>query len=249
MDCEGVLISCDFATFVYSGDAHRLHKLGQLDKQLSSNGYPFNQIIIVYQNCNPKNYEALWPDYSLTKVIINDIDDELDLFGINLSKSQYQSPTDNHHTWKQHVVNHLVAARMSSSDFIVFADNDCWMIKQPDSWVSLGIDILDQNHDIFMVSPNDGEPERKTQVMSQQMFLVRTEDFRQADWNQPGWDGNVHVPGGPFPEYWALLEGRMELYCRYVNRYRYVLPSEYRYWHFNKINPETNHFEMDLSKY
>jgi len=35
----------DFATFCYSGDAHRLHAPGQLQKQVESNGYPFNRII------------------------------------------------------------------------------------------------------------------------------------------------------------------------------------------------------------
>jgi hypothetical protein len=83
--------------------------------------------------------------------------------------------------------------------------------------------------EIFIVSPNDGEPERRTQRFSQQMFLARVKEFRNADFNQPGWDGNVNIPGGPMPEYWAMLEGRMELHCRMTGQYRYVLGPEYRY--------------------
>ncbi len=242
----------DFATFCFAGDAHRLHKPGQLEKQVSSNGYPFSRIIVVYQNCNPDDYNSLYCSYPVSLAIIGNIDSVLRSSGIDLNREQYTSSVDKHHTWKQHVVNHLMAVNVSHSDYIVFADNDCWMIKQPSlgiSWVEYGIQILANNPNVFIVSPNDGEEERETQVISQQMFMARTDEFRQADFNQPGWDGNPHVIGGPFPEYWALLEGRIELYCKYTNKYRYVLPPEYRYWHFNRINSETNHFEMDLSKY
>jgi hypothetical protein len=50
------------------------------------------------------------------------------------------------------------------------------------------------------------------------------------------------------PEYWAMLEGRMELHCRATNQWRYVLGPEYRYWHFNKLNKD-GFFETDLGKY
>jgi len=242
------MTTCDFATFCYAGDAHRLHAVGQLQKQIESNGYPFNQVIIVYQNCNPDDYPALYCSYPISLVIIGDIDSVLRSSGIDLNRQQYQSSTDSHHTWKRHVVNHLAAIGISPSDYIVFADNDCWMIKQPDSWVNKGVEILSANHDVFIVSPNDGEPERRTQVISQQMFMARTNEFREADFNQPGWDGNPHVEGGPFPEYWALLEGRIGLYCEHVNKYRYVLPSEYRYFHHNRLN-EDGTYKMNYSDY
>jgi hypothetical protein len=169
--------------------------------------------------------------------------------------------TDQAHNWKYHVVNHIyLINRLVNVDYIVFADNDCWMVRQPpgQSWIDRGIELL-RRHDCFIVSPNDGEPERKTRRMSQQMFMARVNDFRYADFNQPGWDGNVNIPGGPMPEYWAMLEGRMaeywamlegrmELYCRVVNKYRYVLGPEYRYWHGNKLT-EDGFIETDMSKY
>lgn len=242
----------DFATFCHEGDGHRLHKPGHLQMMVESNGYDFEHVLIVHQLCLPYDFDnPLFNDYGhfgISLHVINDLDWILSKFRIDLTKPQYVSDVDRVHTWKNHVVNHLVAVYHSNAEYIVFADSDCWMIKQPSSWVELGIRLLESNRDIFIVSPNDGEPERRTQVMSQQMFLVRVEDFRQADFNQPGWDGNPHVPGGPFPEYWALLEGRMELYCRHVNRYRYVLPPEYRYWHFNRTTQD-GMLEMDMSKY
>lgn len=241
----------DFATFCFAGDAHRLHAPGQLDKQVSSNNYPFNRAIVVYQNCDPNDYAYPYCTYSINQVVIGNIDAILKSSGIDLNREQYQSPTDKHHSWKNHVVNHLMAVNVSRSDYIVFADNDCWMVRQPSlgkSWVEYGIEILANNPDVFIVSPNDGEEERETQVMSQQMFMARTDEFRNANLNQPGYSGNPRdYP--EMPEYHAMLEGRIHHYCKATGKFRYVLPPEYRYWHFNRINAETNHFEMDLSKY
>jgi hypothetical protein len=239
----------DFATFCFKGDAHRLHAPGQLRRQVESNAYLFNQIIVVHQLCNPADYPPF--DLDTKTVVIDDLDAVLRRFNIDPDKPQYTSTTDQAHHYKYHVVNHLAAVEASRSDYIVFADADCWMVEQPpgQSWVYTAMQALQLNPNIFIVSPNDGEEKRLTRRMSQQMFMARTEEFRQADFDQPGWDGNVNVPGGPMPEYWGMLEGRMELYCRKVNQYRYVLGPEYRGWHFNRINPTTDHFELDRSKY
>ncbi len=239
----------DFATFCYEGDMLRLHLPGQLKKQVERNHYDFNKVIIVYQQCHfPAQYH-IFPDchFRITTHRIDNIDEVLTDFDIDL-EGQYQSPTDKHHTWKPHVVNHLRAIQESKADYIVFADNDCWIRHQPDSWVEKGINILKANNDIFMVSPNDGEPERITRRMSQQMFLVKVDDFKNMDFNQPGWDKNTDIPGGPMPEYHAMLEGRIHHYCKHVNRSRYVLSSEYRYWHFNKIKADGS-FELDYDKW
>lgn len=246
------MTTIDFATFCFKGDAHRLYAPGQLRRQVESNNYRFNRIIVVHQCCNPADFGG-FDGLEVAAPIIEDeahIDRILTEASIDLSRPQYESDTDHAHRWRYHVVNHLWAARNSEADYIVFADSDCWMVRQPAgvSWVDMGLAILRSNPDIFIVSPNDGEPARKTQRMSQQMFMVKVEDFLFADWNQPGWDGNVNVPGGPFPEYWSLLEGRMELYCKIVGRHRYVLPPEYRYWHHNKLTPE-GYFETDRTKY
>lgn len=236
------MTTCDFATFCYSGDAHRLHKPGHLEMQVSSNRYPFNQVIVVYQLCNFPNFDhPVFSDchFDISVCKINNLDEVLKSGNIDIDKPQYQSPTDRHHTWKQHVVNHLMAVNVSKADYIVFADLDCWMIKQPyfANWVEIGINVLKQNPDVFIVSPNDGEPERKTQVISQQMFLTRLDDFRQADFNQPGYSGNPK-DYSEMPEYHAMLEGRIHYYCKSVGRYRYVLPAEYRYFHHNQFNED-----------
>jgi len=238
----------DFATFCYSGDAHRLHHPGQLQKQVDSNNYPFDNVIIVYQDLVPGDYELEDINYPIIRMPISDFDRLLTHFDINLT-GQYQSSTDKHHNWKHHVINHLAAILATGADYIVFADNDCWMVNQPEglSWVQAGIDILRENPHVFIVSPNDGEEARLTQRMSQQMFLVNVDNFRSMDFNQPGFD--FEVTNHPeMPEYHAMLEGRIHYHCVTANRFRYVLPPEYRYWHHNRLTKE-GLFEVDYSKY
>jgi hypothetical protein len=239
------MIHVDFATFCHKGDAHRLHAPGQLKRQVESNGYLFDTLLIFYQftsNLEGKKETFPFSDRNIKarrvedyQIDTNNLDIILLDFNIDLTKPQYQSQTDKAHFWKPHVINHLSVILMTKADYIVFADNDCWMVRQPEnkSWIERGIEILQ---------------ERMGRRMSQQMFLARVNEFKNADFNQPGWDGNVDIPGGPMPEYWAMLEGRMELHCRQTGQYRYVLGPEYRYWHFNRLN-EQDLFETDMSKY
>lgn len=230
----------DFATFCHPGDAHRLHRPGQLKMQVEANDFRFNQVIVVHQLCSPLDYENPYFDdcyFMVNQVRITDFDYILRTFGIDIDKPQYESDVDRAHTWKNHVVNHLAAVARSHASYIIFADSDCWIIRQPNSWVRRGIEILESQPDVFIVSPNDGEPERKTQVISQQMFMARVVDFRQADFNQPGYSGNPRdYP--EMPEYHAMLEGRIHYYCQAAGRYRYVLGPEYRYWHHNRTNED-----------
>ncbi len=218
----------DFATFCHKGDVHRLYAPGQFKRQVESNNHSFDTVIVVYQNCDPQDYPF---DRSAKQVVIRNIDHELSRFGIDIDKPQYVSDTDKAHTWKHHVVNHIKAIQNTNADYIVFADNDCWMVRQPEgkSWVEYGIELLQSNRDIFIVSPNDGEPERKTLRMSQQMFLVRVNEFRNANFNQPGYTGDPR-DYDTMPEYHAMNEGRMEYHCRESGQHRYVLGPEFRYF-------------------
>ncbi len=242
----------DFATFCYKGDVHRLHADGQLKRQVESNNFEFNWIHILYQGINFQDYDhhEAYGDcqFKISVSSAMNIDRELGGFGIDIWRQQYVSPVDKAHTWKNHVVNHIVAIQNTTADYIVFADNDCWMVRQPEgaSWVEYGIKLLQSNRDIFIVSPNDGEPERKTLRMSQQMFLVKVDKFRNANFNQPGYTGNPR-DYDPIPEYHAMMEGRMEYHCRESGQCRYVLGSEFRYFHHNVLD-ENGHFDTDYEK-
>jgi hypothetical protein len=224
--------NCDFVTFCYRGDADKLHAPGQLKIQVESNNFHFTNVFVVYQFCGSLKYPEFDASFNVKKLDILESDVYSLLMHFGLNKKQYHSSTDKKHYWEFHVINHLRGIQNVTSEYVVFADADCWMNPHEGSWVKEGIEILEENPEVFIVSPNDGEEARLTQRMSQQMFLTRSRDFRRANFNQPNWDGNVHIKGGPMPEYWAMLEGRMELHCRNVGKYRYVLGPEFRYWHY-----------------
>ena len=128
------------------------------------------------------------------------------------------------------MVNHLYAAMRSDADYIVFSDADCYMKHQPagKSWITKGIEILENDDRIFVVSPNDGGTERFEDIMSQQMFLVDLKKFKAMQFIP--WDGKF-IEGGPFREYYGLLEGWIARHMKANGLYRYVLGPEYRYWH------------------
>ncbi len=238
----------DFATFCHKGDVERLHVIFQLSQQVKSNNYLFYNVFVVYQSCSPQGSHA---GLDVKIIIIEDINYELSSFGIDIDKPQYVSSTDKAHAWKNHVVNHIVAIKNTNADYIVFADADCWMVQQPNddrwnSWIIPAMHILQDDSSIFIVSPNDGEPERKTLRMSQQMFLARVDEFRNADFNQPGYTGNPR-DYDTMPEYHAMLEGRMEYHCREAGQWRYVLGPEYRYFHHNVLT-EDGHYDTDYKK-
>ena len=240
-----IIMTVDFATFCYRGDVDKLHYGNQLDCQVTSNNYLFDNVMVIYQNVDPKNYLG-W--FKIGQTRITDIDYELSSFGIDIYRDQYVSSVDKAHTWRNHVVNHIVAIQNTRADYIVFADADCWMVEQPEnkSWVDYGISILEQNPDVFIVSPNDGEPERKTWRMSQQMFMARVDEFRNANFNQPGYSGNPNEYD-TMPEYHAMLEGRMEYHCRESKQFRYVCPPQYRYFHHNILTVD-GHYDTDYKK-
>jgi hypothetical protein len=79
------------------------------------------------------------------------------------------------------------------------------------------------------------------------MFMARTNEFREADFNQPGYSGNPRdYP--EMPEYHAMGEGRIHYHCVASGKYRYVLPSEYRYFHHNRLN-EDGTYKTNYSDY
>jgi hypothetical protein len=143
----------DFATFCHAGDAHRLHAPGQLKRQVESNNYPFSLVHVVYQKVRMDDWQLELTDQALSRSEIQSITDDLVRAGIDIFQPQYQG--DHAHEWQYHVVNHLHAIERSFADYIVFADNDCWMVRQPAgvSWVNRGIEILESDPDVFIVSP------------------------------------------------------------------------------------------------
>ena len=204
-----------------------------------SHRFQFDEYFFVYQRCKPpagssmpipltQNFRAL----EITEEMYPGI---LSSFGIKYPDSVLDELTHGWsapHFWAHHCVNHLKVLQHAKSDYIVFADADCYVKdSKPDgpSWVEEGIKILESNPRVFVVSPSDGRPcEGLDRMMSQQMFLVRARALRKMDFIP--WDGKF-IDGGPFQEFYGLLEGWIYRHMEKHNLYRYLLCQDYRWWH------------------
>jgi hypothetical protein len=105
--------------------------------------------------------------------------------------------------------------------------------------VEEAVSILGRYPEVLIVGPGDGgtmaekaiPQARLTRNVSQQLFCCRGADFRGlVDFDAP-WDGVMDAPGGPFQEYYCLLEGRLWRHMERTGQWRAILPDRWRYWH------------------
>ena len=205
---------------------------------MDSHRHEFDEELFVFQRCSPSDEQAA--KVKNGKCCFGFIHDDkhyekiLNEYGIKTPDPLLDSLTHgnrgHNHYWQHHCVNHLFAARNLTSDYIVFADADCYIKDHPDgpSWVSEAINLLEADPTIFVVSPSDGGPERKDTMMSQQMFLIKRESFLNMEFIP--WDGKF-IEKGPFPEFYGLLEGWIWRHMHKRGLYRKLMSPEYRWWH------------------
>lgn len=198
-----------------------------------SHRFDFDEHFFIFQRCEPVFFGGT-PKFQAIVIRDEDYPRILHHFCI-----QYPDPvlSELTHGWgaphffAHHLVNHLQTLIICEADYIVFADADCYIKDTPadgPSWVEEGIRILEADPSIFVVCPSDGGPERLEKIMSQQMFLVNRKRFLEMEFIP--WDGKF-IEGGPFQEYYGLLEGWIARYLAKNNLWRAVLGPEYRYWH------------------
>lgn len=223
----------DFITFCCPKDVTRLHEPGVLDAIIDSHEFPFDNTWLVYQRLGIL-WDVLPSHVKPVEININLTNGLLYKFGINPDNPKAEEMTHGpnaSHYWKWHVINHIAGLFVSEADYVVFSDCDCNMVSQPGkSWVAQGISILQRNPDVLIVSPSDGAGERKTQNVSQQLFLCERARLASIDFDIP-WDWEFLAPGEPMQEYYYMLEGRIWRYMHHNGLYRYVLPDKWRYWH------------------
>lgn len=218
-----------YASFCCQKDRERsfLH----YQDHMYSHGYVFDEKFHVFQRCEPFKLATIFNPITIG---VEDYSTILGSYGIQYPNETYSELTHGFsgpHFWAHHMVNHLAAARFAKSEYIVFADGDCFMESQPigKNWVIEGIKLLESDPTIFCVSPSDGRPTHgKDPMMSQQMFLVNRKQFMEMEFIP--WDGKF-IEGGPFQEFYALLEGFIYRHMKRSGLYRYLLPIEYRWRH------------------
>jgi len=225
-------MTCDFAIYCCEKDKDKLQN--NITAHINSHGYMFNEHILIYQRVeNPGNIGVPGPTGGYYEIKKEDYPDILLRNGINPyneEADEYTHGWNGPHYWKHHCVNHLVALEASSADYIVLSDADCHIKSQPNSWVTKGIQILQSNKNVLIVSPSDGggKQDRYTQNMSQQLFLCERDRLKNIDFDLP-FEG--FKEGGPMQEYYFMLEGRIGRYTEKNKLQRYILGEQYRYWH------------------
>lgn len=222
-----------YSTFCCPKDIDRIMAI--YSDNCDSHKYAFDEHFLVTQRCAPSHDSPLLNGdrFLPISIVAGDYPGILNAFGIKNPDPILDELTHGWgapHYWQHHMVNHLQTLQMAKSDYIAFADGDCYIKESPadHSWIDHGIEILESDKRVFVVSPNDGGEERREHIMSQQMFLVNRKRFQEMEFIP--WDGKF-IEGGPFQEYYGLLEGWIARYMAKNNLHRYVLPPAYRYWH------------------
>lgn len=242
------MFKADFITFCHWRDWERLSAPGELKRRIDSHRYPFNNVIVVKQRLGdvPESRKAIFPEADLV-VESEDYPNILSEYGIPEEDAQADEMTHGStalHYWKWHCVNHLIGLKVATAPYVVFSDSDCRIEHSPPgrSWVAVGMQALSMLREVLIVCPSDGGsmaekrakvgniPLRLTQNVSQQMFICERERFKSIDFNVP-WNWEVIAPGGPFAEYYYMLEGRIWRYMHKHHLYRAILPDQFRYWH------------------
>jgi hypothetical protein len=222
-------MTVDFATYCCDKDRDKLYD--NHGHHYQSHNYPFDNSFIVFQRTAPFDEEFMnghiplpirRSDYPL-------ILQENSIDPYNSEADDYTHGWKAAHYWMHHCVNQLEALNESEADYIVLADADCYIKNQRSSWVTEGIKILQENESILVVSPSDGtQIAHQTQNMSQQVMLVDRKRLLGINFDLP-FEG--FRDGGPMQEYYFMLEGRIGRYMEKNNLYRYMLSSDFRYWH------------------
>lgn len=235
------MITVSFITFCHPPHLPLLHEAGELERMLTSHKHQFSEVIVVHQRCQGHVYRPF--DTSGVRIVESenypDIFAEYGIGDDPLADELTHGPGGKHF-WRHHTINHFIGLKEAASDFIVFSDCDCYIKHSPDdrSWVAEGIDILQNHREVLIVSPGDGgdmheamiPQARLTRNVSQQLFLCERERFRGVDFNLP-WDGEFDCVGGPFAEFYVMMEGRIWRWMREHGLWRAILPDRWRYWH------------------
>lgn len=242
-------MSVAFITFAHPPRyVKRLHEPGVLRSMVESHQWAFDDVVVIHNQCKAEDYPPL--DYPCRTVDLPRAEFEplLRRWHVNPDNPDAERLTHGEgaaHWWVVHNVNHLRGLEVTDTEFVVFADCDTKIIRQPSSWIALGISILRNKPEVLIVSPGDGGQEggpaeggkwpdgtRLTRNVSQQLFLCRAEEFKtKVDFDVP-WNKEFDAPWGPFAEYYFLAEGRLGRYMtERSGQWRAVLPNAWRYWH------------------
>lgn len=234
------------ATHCHSRDLPRLHAPGELEKLIDSHQYPFDVVMVIHQRCGDMPFEiSARYNIEVYNIKAEDYPTILRAFGMDPDDPDLARICHGpswQWWWQNHCVNHCKEIIEATTDYIVFNDADCKMIRNDGrSWVYRAIEILETHPEVFIVSPSDGGHEmdrvledgtRLVKTTSQQLFMGRRTQLQEMDFTNLRWNGQFDAPGGPFQEWYGLFEGHLGRWMKHIGiPYRAILPETHRYFH------------------
>lgn len=168
-----------FATKCYEKDYHKFLS-GAFERKLESCCYPFTDQWLMLNNGVPDDVE-------FTPKTVNVLEhqaDALDFF--DLTRDDFKASQGNGYWYS---IAELVTIYLAEEfDYLCWVQGDC-LISPSKDWISEGIQILESDQSISIVSPGSevntyGEID---QECSDQAFLIRVSEFRKPiySWIEP----------------------------------------------------------------
>jgi hypothetical protein len=193
-------------------------------------------------------------------IYTSDNKDVLEYFNIpfpNEHAEIFCDGANDHHWWCKHLISQLCAIKHTKCDYIMFNDtdvsipisakyNDGRLINASPGWIKVGLKSLNKYPNVFTVCPGEGTNwgERLTEgyltnIMSQQIFLAKSSDLLEMNWNSDFPYNRHNIPTPPYPNpapyYWFATEGAIGRHMVSNNLKRLILDShKWRFWHWSE---------------
>ena len=209
-----------FSTKTWEGDWKKILS-GGFERKLEACDFAFNETLLVVNNT--KQPRDLFDDVADNVLFVEDeAKKTLDFFG--LQEASFKGG----YVYSIAELAELRYAHAEGFDYLVHYSSDALSVKG--DWISEGIKILEEQRDVWVVSPysdvNEWHDEtNRDQMFSDQCYLVRPKDFILEDYT---------LTDPELPEYPAhggdSFERKMARILHKNKKYRYIL-TDYRYEH------------------
>lgn len=215
---------CTFATCCYEKD----WKLLLLDpkyleeKQIQNHSYPFSEKLLVINNVENLDLVKKAADKLISKkiltryVVAKDLEKEMLSF-FKLKKEDFRSSSQNSSDWVYfNALGPLTAIYTAQNPYLLYQTGDVFL-KRAVSWIDRSLRFMEKNKDVKVANLtwNENFKEAKEESyrktwnffvakkgFSDQMFLIKTDDFRAPIYSE------IHEESGHFP--WGdLFEKRV----------------------------------------
>lgn len=222
-----------FETKCWEGDWEYMLKTDRLSKMIANNQFDFFEKILVINNVeNRKVVESF-----AIKAVDNGVIDKfyfVEDYCDTVLKHFCIDPEFKKDKGYKYSIAELVGLYLAQGDYLLHYSSDTMQVYKTD-WLSPALDLMFKNEDVVTVSPaedrrtskiisKNDDRYLKTQVFSDQCYLVDLKLFKQPIYSESNEAANMYVEYGG-----DLFEKRVGIYLMNHGYYRIVLGNHYYY--------------------